>query len=85
MKPALHPPSGKKSAAWSARLAKREAHWRRRVHDRELMAIGREVLLRAEEEHLRSARRGRPKESAAGAASAVQNSPASTRMETSTE
>ena len=49
------------------------------------MAIGREALLRAEEERLRSAWRGRPKESAVGAASAVQTSPASTSTETSTE
>ena len=51
------------------------------------MAIGREALLRAEE-RLRSAWRGRPttcKESAVGAASAVQTSPASTSTETSTE
>ena len=49
------------------------------------MAIGREALLRAEEERLRSAWRGRPKESVVGAESAVQSSTASTSIETSTE
>ena len=55
------------------------------------MAVGREALLRAKEERLRSAWRGRPKESAAGAASAVgaassvQSSLASTSTETCME
>ena len=81
-KPAPHLPSWKKRRHLER---KREARRMRCVRDRELMAIGHEALLKAEEERLRSAWRGRPKECAVSGASAVQSSPASTCTETSIE